>query len=190
MDGSHDFVRSASGGRRPAAAPALTVGVAIPAALRPLLTTTRHVARPQQFDFWRSCSRLVDLAPPLAAEPQGFEAEECTWRIGPMALMTANVAACAYRRTATQIRRDGLDHWTISIAAQGGRRFRTDAAAVVMKPGIAYVTSLAAPYDVERMRSRWLHLFVPRDALPGRVGLLDCRRPLALDSAVGQVLRD
>lgn len=190
MDGSDSFIQPHGIGRRPAAVTPPSAAVALPSALLPLRTTTRHVARPEQFEFWRSRSRLVDLAKPEAAGPQGFEAEETTWRIGPMALMTANVAACTYRRTATQIRRDGLDHWTISIAASGGRRFRTDDGAVLMKPGVAYVTSLGVPYDVDRVRSSWIHLFVPRDALPARVGTRCCSRPLALETAMGQVLRD
>lgn len=190
MDGSEGSFQAGSRGPgrvTPQAAPG--DGVAR-AALRPLRTTTRHVARTEQFDFWRSCSRLVDLARPPASGPQGFEAEETTWRIGPMALMTAHVAACAYRRTATQIKRDGLDHWTISVAAGGARRFRTEAGAVVMKPGAAYVTSLAAPYEVERTRSSWIHLFVPRDSLPCQVGSRAGSQPLVLESATGQVLRE
>lgn len=158
--------------------------------LRPHRRSTRQVARRERFDYWRSCSALVDLDPPPASEARDFVAEETTWRLGGMALMTAEVAALRYRRSAARIRRDGLDHWCLSIALRGERRFVTAASAATMRPGIAWLSSLGSGYEVERSESRWIHLFVPHDELAGRARLPAPARPVPLDGAAGRILHD
>lgn len=159
-------------------------------ALRPHRRSTTQVDRRQRFDYWRSCSSLVELQWPAPTDPPDFAAEETTWSLGRMALMTAQVAALRYRRSNAQVRRDGLDHWVISIATRGERRFRTASDDVVMRPGTAWLTSLAAPYAVARGESDWIHLFVPHDELAGAAGLPQPGRPLRLDGATGAILHD
>jgi AraC-like DNA-binding protein len=164
---------------------AATTPAPAPGAMRPLLRTTRSLAPRQQLEFWRSCSSLVEFD--AAPATQGFAGEEATWRLGRLALMTAEVGALRYRRSAAQTRRDGLDHWTVSVALRGSRRFATARSALTMAPGAAYLSSLATPYEVERPDSAWVHLFVPREELSG---LRDGAEPIRLSGPLGAALHD
>lgn len=162
----------------------------VPGALRPHRRSTAQVARRERFDYWRSCSSLVELEPPELGEHGDFAAEETTWRLGRMALMSAQVAALRYCRTPARIRRDGLDHWCVTIALRGERHFATEAGAATMRPGMAWLTSLGAGYEVERSESRWVHLFVPHDDVAGLAPMPAAARPVPLDSPAGGLLHD
>jgi AraC-like DNA-binding protein len=164
--------------------------VIVPGALRPHRRSTAQVARRERFGYWQSCSSLVELEPPERPEHGDFAAEETTWRLGRMALMSAEVAALRYRRTPARIRRDGLDHWCITIALRGERHFATHAGAATMRPGTAWLSSLGASYEVDRSESRWVHLFVPHDDMAGLARMPPPTRAVPLDNVAGRILHD
>ena len=159
--------------------------------LRPLLETTRHLPATEQFDFWRSCNgnmleHMAQAAPPKA----GFLADAATWRFGNFAMMTADISAGRYRRTPAHIRRDGIDHWVLTIATHGERVFRSGDTVQVMRPGRIFVGSLDQAFETARTGSGWIHLYVPRDVFPEIGSAIDAMRLNPLDTPMGHVLHD
>ena len=147
-------------------------------AVRCLHESTRHLPPQQQFDAWRdaNASFLVHHSPP--SRPDSYEAEAITWSFGRLALTKADTPGGAYSRTAECLRRDGLDHWCLSMALRGSRVHRTRDQISMMQPGQLMLDSLAQPFEVARTRSSWLFLYLPRDLLPETSGLAHGRRML------------
>lgn len=160
-----------------------------PPPLPRLVQTTRDLPARQQFDAWRDANAgLVEYHRP-AASPERYEVEATTWRFGGLALMTAETPPGAYRRSAAGLRGDGLDLWSFSMATHGQRIYRTQDQVTAMRPGELVLHSLAQPFDAARTASGWLHLYLPREQLPGGGRLAaGCHR---LDTTPeGRLLRD
>jgi|GEM_PF-692912 len=158
--------------------------------LQPFRQTTRGVAPHLQFDLWRDVnSGLVDY-PALAEPPTSYEVDAATWRFGGLALLVADTPAGLYRRSALQVRRDGIDHWSFTLARSGRRAYRTGDCVTVMRPGQLYLHTLGQAFDAARTDSSWLHLYLPRDALAEAAGTPCTGEVLALDTPGGRLLRD
>lgn len=160
-------------------------------ALRPLLGyATTALPTEAQFEAWRRhCAPVVEMVEPLAGGP-GYAARSTIWKLGPFALSAVAAPAARYRRTATQIRRDALDHWVISLARRGTHVMQvagSDAASTA-PAGLPYVFSLADAFEGERSDIDWVCLFVPREAFPELALTIDGSRHQALDSGMGQLL--
>ncbi|WP_270937455.1 AraC-like ligand-binding domain-containing protein [Falsiroseomonas oryzae] len=157
----------------------------------PLRETTRHLRPAEQFDFWHGCNdNLVEYDLRATAPESGFAAEAATWRFGGFALMTATTPAARYRRTPAQLRRDGLDHWTLSIPLRGHRVVRIGDSTVVAAPGHMSLSSLDQPHEVDRTQSAWIHLFIPRDTFPDIGPAIDALRLKPLDTPMAGLLHD
>ena len=159
--------------------------------LKPLVESTRHLHGAEQLDFWRACNGTLAECDPLA-EPveSSFLVEAQTWRFGKFALMTATTPAARLRRMPTQIRRDGIDHWSLAVATDGQRVFRVGDTVHALRPGAVLVTSFDQPMISQRTQSNWITLYVPRDAFPDIGGEIDRMRLLPLETSLGLVLHD
>jgi AraC-like DNA-binding protein len=154
-----------------------------------LRQTTRGLAARAQFGAWRDANAgLVDYLTP-ATTPASHEVSASTFRFGGLALLAAGTPAGTYRLSSTNLRRDGIDHWSFSLATHGRRLYRTRDQITVMRPGQLVLHSLAQPFDAARNRSGWLHLYLPRDDLPS--GALSAAPGCQLlDTPSGLLLRD
>ena len=166
-------------------------GARAEAMLPALRETTRGVAPAMQFEAWRAGNgNMVNLTPRDTSIANGFDAEATSWKLGPFALMAASVESSTYRRSATQIRRDSIDHWVVRVALGGERRIRSGGAVVTVRPGAAVMTSFDQPCEIENGPHRLINLYVPRDAFPRHGGALDQARHKPLETALGRVLHD
>lgn len=179
--------------REPAEMRARTDGgkaqISVPGAALPRLhQSTRHLPPHLQFDAWREANAsLVDYRRPPSRR-QSYEVQTTTWCFGGLALMTAETAAGAYRRSASCLRRDGIDLWCFFTATHGHRVYRLHDQVSLMRPGQMMLHSLAEPFEVARTRTRWLHLYLPRDQLPAAAAMpAGCH---LLDTPGGRLLRD
>lgn len=160
------------------------------AVLRPLRQTTLGVAPHRQFDMWRDlASGLVEYALP-AERPASYEVDSTTWRFGNLALLVAETPSGLYRRSAAQVRRDGVDHWAFTLARSGRRAYRTGETAMVMEPGRLHLHTLGQPFEAARTQSSWLHFYVPRDAVPPSARTPAQGQVMTLDTPGGRLLRD
>jgi AraC-like DNA-binding protein len=160
------------------------------ALIRPLRQSTEGTAPHRQFDLWRDQNDgLVDYVVP-AEPPRHYPVRASTWRFGRLALMAAETPAGVYRRTDAQLRRDGVDVWSFTIAVHGRRLYRTRDQVAVMQPGQLFLHSLAQPFTAARTGSGWLHLYLPRDELPEPVELARAGGVLRLDTPGGRLLHD
>lgn len=155
------------------------------ASLHRLEQTTCHLPPHLQFDAWRDANAsLVDYRSPSSRQ-ESYEVQATTWCFGGLALMAAETAAGAYRRSTDRLRRDGLDLWCFVTATHGQRVYRMGDQVTLLRPGQLALHSLAEPFDMARTRTGWLHLYLPREQLPNAAD--GCRR---LDTPAGRLLRD
>jgi AraC-like DNA-binding protein len=134
--------------------------------------TTEGLPPAAQFAAWQArCRPVLEMLP--AREPgAGYRATATVWTIGRFALSRVVAEAAAFRRTPAMIHRDGLDHWVLTMALAGRHRFRCGGEETLLEPRIPHLLSLAHGFEGEREDLDWIALFVPRDAMPARLGLL------------------
>ncbi|WP_237212966.1 helix-turn-helix domain-containing protein [Falsiroseomonas oryziterrae] len=148
------------------------------------------MAPQRQFDFWREVnSGLVDYAAP-ADRPPAYDVHAATWKFGGLAMLVAKTPAGIYSRSLAQVRRDGIDHWSFTMARSGRRTYRTGDQVTAMRQGELYLHTLGQPFDAARTASSWLHLYVPRSDLGRAAATPRPGEVLALDTAGGRLLRD
>lgn len=142
----------------------------------------------RQFEAWQeSGARLLDTVA-LADPAAGFPAERQVWTLGPFALGTVRAPRSRLARTAAHLRRDSLDHWVISIARRGERRFRVGEQCVSVPAGLAAIMSLDEAFEAERADVDWMCLYVPRDIFTEIGPVLDASRRKPLVSSMERVL--
>ncbi|WP_170985054.1 helix-turn-helix domain-containing protein [Roseomonas sp. AR75] len=164
-------------------------GDVLPAARRaPLAFSTLDLPPAEQFAAWHESSAgTVDTAP-LRDAAAGFPARREVWRFGPLALATMQAPAARLSRSLAQSRRNGLDHWMISVARRGERRIRSGDTCLMLSAGAVSVGSLDDVFVSDRSDIDWLCLFVPREVLPELGAALHASRDAPLDSAMGRLL--
>ncbi|WP_376100253.1 helix-turn-helix domain-containing protein [Roseomonas sp. CCTCC AB2023176] len=156
-----------------------------------VVESTLDLAVQDQFGHWCDCNgSLAYYDTPPDGGSSGFPAEATTWHFGGFALMTARTPASHFRRLPEHVRRDGIDHWAVTLAVEGERAIRVDDAVGVVRPGRLFINSLDQPSDSHRTRSRWITLFMPRDAFPAIGGKIDALRMKPVVTPMGMVLHD
>jgi AraC-like DNA-binding protein len=159
--------------------------------LAPLVVTTHGLSPAEQFTFWRDNeSAMLEHLPVDQPDTAGFKAQARTWRFGDFAAMRIEIGSGRYRRTAGHAKRDGLDHWTLTLAMRGRRVFRSGDTVQVMRPGAAHLGALDSSFETQRTDSDWVHLYLPRDAFPEIAAAIDAARQRPVPGAMGQLLHD
>jgi AraC-like DNA-binding protein len=145
------------------------------AMLVPLLQSTRAETPARQFDLWcATTGGLLDHLAGPAVRAQGFLGEAATWRFGPFALTRIEMSRGRADRTARQVRRDGLDHWALTVPLSGRRLMRFgQSEEQLARPGGVQMTALGRPFETRRTHSAALHLYLPRAAMAGLAPALD-----------------
>jgi AraC-like DNA-binding protein len=152
--------------------------------------TTEGLPPAEQFAAWQArCLPVVEMT--SARDPRdGYRAAATVWAIGPFALSRVRAEPASYRRTPEMIRQDGLDHWVVNMPLAGRHRFRSGGQETVLEPLVPHLFSLAHGFEGEREDIDWLALFVPRDAMPPRLGALDPATSGRIEGPLGALLAD
>lgn len=144
----------------------------------------------QQFDAWCGWFQPVfDVDVPADGAGAGFEGEITVLGIGHATLSRVRAQRLRALRGPRNIRRDPIDHWSITI---GGSETRlTHAGAVTMIPArTPFIVSLGAPVESEREADDRLQLYLPRDHFASLAPVLDRVRGTPLRGAAGGLLSD
>lgn len=129
--------------------------------------TTDEFQSNDKLDAWRQAmAPMFDTYRPetdLVAR-RGFSGSAYTYLLGPLALGGTSVDALAYRRSASRIRADYIDHYLIRLDFLPER-----------PDGVLRIIDLGQPIELPAAPMHCLCLFVPRDvmdsALPGAESL-------------------
>ncbi|WP_245312463.1 helix-turn-helix domain-containing protein [Rhizobium sp. R693] len=92
-----------------------------------------------------------------------FKGRQKLWDLGSLVLAEVSTDRLAFSSLPGHVRRDPVDHWTMTVLLSG--QTRTDAArtAFIAGPGEVQVHSLGRSFDGVVDKSEMLILFVPRD---------------------------
>jgi AraC-like DNA-binding protein len=142
----------------------------------------------KQFDAYQEfCAPVIDVWPSEGSR-SGFDASCEMWKFGRLALRRIHTPAGQFARSATQVQRDGLDHWVFNVIQDGTQEVRATSGSLKTGAGVLSVFSLAGPYHARRTNVDWLGLFVPRGFFPTIDASFNHNRHLALDHPLGRVL--
>lgn len=139
-----------------------------------------------RFDAWRAFNAPTVELLPRYAPGASLAGERRLWTFGPCVLSVARAPASHERRSAAQARRDGLDHWLLTMVRGGVRRLRmADGRCVTMQPGEIHVLGLDEALEGEQSDIEWISLYLPRGTMPRLDPCLEVarRRPMAVSSS-------
>ena len=155
----------------------------------PATFATHSLPASEQIEAWRCWyGSVVDTASRQPAA-EGFRARSTAWTLGAFVFSRVSTPPIAIARTQTLIRRNPVDHWSVSVGKQSASdlKFRRD---VLKAPArVPFVVSLGAEIYQERARER-IQLYLSRDSFQAIAPLLDAARGTALDTPEGKLLAD
>lgn len=143
-----------------------------------------------QFAAWRdSFAPMVNFDEPedLAV---GFEGKQIVWDLGKLAFARIQTDALSFTSLPAHIRRDPLDHWTLTLLLHGSMFTRTPLKAFAGEAGRIQIHSLGRSFSGHVSDSEMLMLFVPRDLYRDMVGVLDAAEFSTLDAGMGRLFAD
>jgi AraC-like DNA-binding protein len=124
--------------------------------------------------FWRP---VIEVRPPDGAAAADFAARAVLWRIGRLVLADVEADPARYRRTRRQAQRDGMEHWVVGAAGDGG----AGAARLLLAP-------LARGFRLEATARRWTGVFLPPERLAQCAAHFAAPRSWPASDAQGRML--
>ena len=152
-------------------------------------TALLPVAR--QLDAWRGWYDTVfDVVP--AREPETpFVATNATWTLPGVTLSRVGSPANTVNRSRSVIRRNGVDHWVVTLSRNTVTRLVTLGAPLEIAPGMPFVLSFGDESTIERENhDERLQLILARDNFQAIAPLLDGARGIALEPNGARMLAD
>lgn len=152
--------------------------------------STAGLARPDQFAAWRnSFAPMLDLTEvdPTKAE---FSGKQKLWDLGSLIFAQISTDSLAFASLPGHVRRDPVDHWTMTVLLSGS--IRTDAArsAFTAGPGEVQIHSLGRSFAGTADESEMLMLFVPRDFSLETAAILGSAEFSTLATGMGRLFSD
>jgi AraC-like DNA-binding protein len=152
--------------------------------------STEGLGRLDQFAAWRnSFAPILELAEmdPTTAD---FRGRQKLWDIGSFVLAQISTDSLAFSSLAGHLRRDPIDHWTMTVLLSGS--IRTDAAGRVFTagPGEVQIHSLGGSFTGFVDRSEMLMLFVPRDLSVETAAILGAAEFSTFGTGMGRLFSD
>jgi AraC-like DNA-binding protein len=147
----------------------LTVVEAEPIAPRPQVLpsfdfSTGGKTRSEQFDGWRSSFGAMLELTDIEQTTGEFTGRQTLWDLGSLVLAEITTDSLAFSSLPGHIRRDPVDHWTMTLVKSGRIQTETARHTFGSGPGEVHVHSLGRVFDgVVPETSEMLMLFVPRD---------------------------
>lgn len=143
-----------------------------------------------QFSTWRdSFSPIIDIAEP-PDKSIGFEGKQTIFDMGSLAFARIRTDALAFTSQPSHVRRDPIDHWTLTLLLHGSLFTRTPGKAFDGEAGKVLVHALGRSFSGHVTDSEMLLLFVPRDFCREMVGVLDAAEFSILDAGMGRLFAD
>jgi AraC-like DNA-binding protein len=165
-----------------------TQGVGADAPVPCVTYTTSGLPPAAQFAAWRDrCLPVVEMTSTPEGQ-DGYRASAQVWTVGRFALSRVVAEAAGYRRSTAMLRGDGLDQWVLNMSLSGRHRFRRGGQETVLEPRMPHLFSLAASFEGDRDDIDWVAIFIPREVMPERAGLLDPSASGVIEGALGRVL--
>lgn len=144
----------------------------------------------EQFGAW--CDNLgyfLDLTGPDDPK-KGFACQQVVWDLGHLAFAHIRHDASNMTRSARHIRRDSIDHWTLSLILQGSSRTIAPSREIRGDAGLVQVHPMGKVFEGRVAASDVLMLSVPRDFCRDTAYLLDAVEFSALRGGMGRLLAD
>lgn len=155
----------------------------------PATFATHSLPASEQLEAWRGWyGSVVDMTAPHPAA-EGFRARTSTWTLAGFAFSRASTPRIAIARTQALIRRNPVDHWSVSLSKQSGADLKFGRDVLQVPAGVPFVVSLGRETYQERERDR-IQLYLARDSFEAIAPLLDAVRETALDTPEGKLFAD
>lgn len=157
--------------------------------MTPVIFTTVDLPKAKQLDAWRGWFDAVfdvEIDDPEA----GFSATSETWNFGGFGLSRVQAPRLRAFRTADLVRRNPIDHWSITI---GHRRTFGEAGrqrAIDVPADTPFVASLGRELVSFREADDRLQLYLPRDTFPEVTAVLEGAEGRPLSDAMGKLLAE
>ena len=157
-----------------------------------LVFSTRELPPSQQFDLWRSAiASITDVARPAhVTSGTGYDANLRAFNLGNLVLSSEQFDAMDYEVRPRELRRNGVDHWMLTLNKQGAAVSRTGDLIMNSRPGELSVRSLTRPFSGHCSRVELLILYVPRDAYPHLAGTIDAMNGTSASGGLYSLLAD
>lgn len=126
--------------------------------------STEGETRHEQFDGWRnSFGAMLELTD-TNEDGREFRGLQTVWDLGSMVLAEITTDSLAFSSLPGHVRRDPVDHWTMTLLKTGRIHTETSRTTFGAGPGEVQIHSLGRIFDgVVPQKSEMLMLFVPRD---------------------------
>lgn len=157
--------------------------------MTPVIFTTVDLPKAEQLDAWRGWFDAVfDVE--VDDPEQGFSATSETWNLGGFGLSRVEAPRLRALRTAGLVRRNPIDHWSLTIGHQrtfgeAGRQRAFDVPAET-----PFVASLGRELVSLRERDSRVQLYLPRDGFPELTAILEAAEGRPLSDAMGKLLAE
>ena len=137
----------------------------------------------------RSYAPMVDLIEPdnFAA---GFAGEQVIWDLGSLALSYVRADGLRFASLAGHVRRDPIDHWTITVILRGSGRTVAPSKTSESSAGSVKIHPLGRVFEGYVTDSELLSFVVPRDFCGGMAHVLEPVEFSALAPGVGRLFAD
>ncbi|KQV66409.1 helix-turn-helix domain-containing protein [Rhizobium sp. Root1220] len=152
--------------------------------------STAGLARSDQFAAWRnSFAAMLELADvdPTTAE---FSGQQKLWDLGSLVLAQISTDSLAFASLPGHVRRDPVDHWTMTVLLSGSIRTDAERTAFAAGPGEVQIHSLGRPFTGAVDKSEMLMLFVPRDLSLETAATLGAAEFSTLGTGMGRLFSD
>jgi AraC-like DNA-binding protein len=151
---------------------------------------TSGVPIDHQYESWRkSFSSMLEFGECRDAS-RGFEGKQTVWDLGSLAFSRIRTSALEFASIPGHMRREALDHWTLTVPLNGSISTVGPAGSFQGGPGIVQVHALGRGFEGNVTDSEMLVFFVPRDFDPEVAYVLSASEFSVVDTTMGRLLSD
>lgn len=152
--------------------------------------STAGLPRSAQFAAWHnSFAPMLELAE-IDTTATDFSGRQKLWDLGSLLLAQISTDSLSFSSLSGQVRRDSVDHWTMTVLLSGKIQTNALRGAFVASPGELQVHSLGRPFTGIADESEMLVLFVPRDLSLETAATLGSAEFSKLGSGMGRLFSD
>jgi AraC-like DNA-binding protein len=142
-----------------------------------------------QLEAWRGWFNAVFDVVPLQSADQGFAAWNEIWVLDGFAVSRVFAPPLHAARTKTLIRRNPVDHWSLTLG-QATTGIKIPNASLVAPAKVPFVVSLGHELVSERSQDNRLQIYLSRDSFADIGALLDAAVGAPVETRLGLLLAD
>ena len=159
-------------------------------ALVPHTFCTAHLPREHQFDAWTQWfSPMFDVTRRNAPLTE-FVAQSKVWRLSSVAISKTCGPSVRSERRSSNVRREPVDHWVVTICQSGPTRFLANEIEIQAPVRVPFVWSMGVPSLCERPTIERVQVLLPRDGFQHLLQRLDGACGTVLDTPLGRLFAD